>query len=196
MIIRPAQYSLRETVQRIEEDKHIAFGVKPTVILLRDQSGKRVESKIDQLSMLGPIREYANKTKGKGSYHGPIWRSGVNLFPSTGGIAEAADYLINEILGEPSAKRTRMLEDVLYESSLRYDFPARLQPKQDKRVPHVIDFVFSRGQEREWIEKNGHLEFGNVESLSWRLLYPPKPNNRWYDTPQIVHAVEKLAQVA
>ena len=189
MILRPSQYDIETAVQRIMDDENIAFGVMPSTVNLRDPS---VEEGVEilHLSGYGPTRE---RVSGKG-YSGPVWRSEIDMFSNLCDLEESARFMRN-ILGDPSHQRRRELSKDFREIILRYDFPIDRQPEQTHPAPHLVYFSFHSQSHREYVERDGHLEFGDIGYMAERITHTPRLQYNWDDAPKVVEATKaKLAE--
>ena len=173
MIIRPCSYDLATAVQRIEEDRRIAFGIiKDTIFLPELEEGW---PEIDHLNMTGPTRAYVRrKGKNEHDYTGPIWVSEIRLFSR---VVGASEYFREQVLGESS----RILPDGVWtRRSLRYDFPVDHQPEQESPAPHIVHLEF-----REKVGSSRRV-FGSIGDLRDRILYTPRLYKHWCDAPNVV----------
>lgn len=187
MILRPSQFNIADAVQRIVDDKKIAFGITKTTIYLPELSEGWPE--IDHLNMWGPRRDYTRKSTKRESYGGPVWGSGIRMFSRfDSNIEKAAAHFIDEVLGEPSYRNERRNQDTLWEISLRYDFTVDQQPPQKSPAPHLLYFEF-RGNK----PNSGHMRFGSIGKLADRILYTPRRYHHWMDDSGIVEAAKRKA---
>jgi len=190
-MLRPSKFNLRTVVRKIVEKPELAFGVYPQGIYLRGVDGTKSWPKIEHLSMSGPARCY---TSGRAEdYKGPIWVSKIDLF-SLETPEEAIERLIG-LLGNPSHIKNRIYKERMLETSLRYDFPIEKQPKQSDPSPHLVHFRFDRtGQRKEFVEREGFLQFGEIGGLADRV-YTPRKYFHWMDNAKVVEAARKKLTV-
>ena len=192
MILRPTGMTLLETIEAIDESDKFAFITAPERVWI-----DRLLINLTHLLMLGPDRQYASKTKGEGSYHGPIWRSEIAVLPLD---CEGYDTdRFKELVGRPSR---RTVADWVFTSDVlrhTYDFSPKFQPRRPDNetvVPHIINFCLISGNYREDVEKGMYAEDGwqtlqGLGNLADRILIPPTTHNRWDQSGEAAKIVDE-----